>query len=114
MAFGPVAQPAEAATGPGTQPKESWDKMQTFEYNIGRIAGGLELCRRYEMSREIQAIADLTPYGKLGMAKMRIFDGMRGCGGLAENAKSVLGDKEKLIEYMKIRHDCSRGDCLER
>lgn len=105
---------ATAAMGPGTQPKSSWNDMQTFEYNIGRMAGGLQLCRRFEMAGELQAIADLTPYGKLGMRKMRAFDGLGGCGSLASNAEKILGDKETLIEYLQIKYDCSREDCVTR
>ena len=112
--LGLAANVAEAAMGAGTRPKESWDKMQTFEYNIGRIAGGLELCRRFDMAGDMRAIAKLTPYGKLGMRKMRAFDGLRGCGGLANNAESLLEDKDKLIDYMKAKYDCSGEECVER
>jgi len=111
---GLAANVAEAAMGAGTRPKASWDDMQTFEYNIGRMAGGLQLCRRFEMAKQMGAIAELTPYGKLGMRKMRAFDGLRGCGGLANNAEDLLKDKDKLIDYMKAKYDCSGEECVER
>ncbi len=112
--LGLAANEANAATGAGTRPKASWDDMQTFEYNIGRIAGALQICRRYDMADQMRAIADLTPYGKLGMRKMKTFDGIRGCGSVANNAESILGDKSKLMEYMKIKYSCSDGECVER
>lgn len=112
--LGLAANEAAAATGASTRPKASWDDMQTFEYNIGRIAGALQLCRRYSMADEIREIAELTPYGKLGMRKMRSFDGINGCGSVASNAESILGDKSKLMEYMKIKYSCGDENCVER
>ncbi len=112
--LGLAANEAAAAVGAGTRPKSSWDDMQTFEYNIGRIAGALHLCRRYSMADEMRQIADLTPYGKLGMRKMQSFDGINGCGSVASNAENILGDKSKLMEYMKIKYSCSDGECVER
>ena len=105
---------AQAATGTGARPPGSCDDMQQLEYNIGRIAIALDLCRRFSMSQEMQAIANLTPYGKLGMDKMRNFDGISGCGSIANNAEGLLGDKAKVIEYLKIKYDCSTADCIER
>jgi len=112
--LGLAANEATAAVGAGTRPKASWDDMQAFEYNIGRIAGALQLCRRFDMAGQMRAIADLTPYGKLGMRKMRSFDAINGCGKVANNAESILGDKAKLMEYMKIKYSCSDGECVER
>jgi len=114
LAAAAALAPAKAATGPSTKPPGSWDDMQQLEYNIGRITVALDLCRRYGMSQEMQAIARLTPYGKLGMAKMRSFDGISGCGSVASSAEQLLDDKDKLIDYMKIKYDCSSGDCVER
>jgi len=102
--------------GGGTQPKSSWDQMQTLEYNIGRIAGGLDLCRRYSLSQGMQSIAKLSPYGNLGMDKMRAFDAIRGggCTSMAREAEKLLGDKDKLLDYLKAKYDCSEGNCVER
>lgn len=114
LLLGLSAGDASAAAGPGTQPQSSWNDMQTLEYNIGRIAGGLQLCNRFTMAREMQEIADLTPYGKLGVRKMLVYDSMRGCGSLANNAETILGDKDKLMEYLKIKYDCSGEVCVAR
>lgn len=111
-----VVGPAQAGQGGGTQPLKSWDDMQTLEYDIGRIAGALDLCRRYSLSIELRSIANLSPYGKLGMSKMGAFDGIRGaaCARIADDAKSLLADKDKLEGYLKAKYDCSAGDCVER
>ncbi len=66
------------------------------------------------MSQEMQALANLAPCGKLGMDKMRSFDGISGCGSIASNAENLLGDKDKIIDYLKIKYDCSTADCIER
>ena len=94
----------------------SWDDMQKFEYYIGDLAGALNICRRFGLHSEMRALAALTPYGKQGLREWGAYDGISGaaCGGAAKDAKSILGDKEQLQDYLKAKYDCSSGDCVER
>ena len=107
---------ALAAAGSGHGPSESWNDMQKFEYYIGDLAGALNLCRRYGMYAELHKLATHTPYGKLGLKSWGPYDGIRGgvCGKAASAAESILEDKDKLLDYLKSKYDCSAGDCVER
>jgi len=105
---------AQAATGAGHGPQSSWDDMQKFEYYLGDLAGALNLCRRYGLSQELRELAVLTPYGKAGLDAWLAYDGVRGCPGLSNIAEDILEDKDKLLDYLKAKYDCSSGDCIER
>ena len=105
--------PAQAADlGPPSQ----WDEMQKFEYYIGNIAGAMNVCRMYSLHASMRELSVLTPYGQKGLRDWGSYDGIRGaaCGGLANDAKAILGDRDKLIDYLKARYDCAGGDCVER
>jgi len=103
-----------AATGAGHGPQSSWNQMQKFEYYLGDLAGALNLCRRYSLYRELQALASLSPYGRKGIEAWLAYDGVRGCPGLSDQAEEILQDKAKILEYLKDKYDCSSGDCVER
>ena len=105
-----------AAAGAGHGPSDSWNEMQKFEYYIGDIAGALNLCRMYGKHAEMRQLASLTPYGKIGMKSWGPYDGIRGgaCGRISSAAEEILGDKEKLLDYLKAKYDCSSGECVER
>lgn len=107
---------AIAAVGPGQVPSESWNEMQKFEYYIGCLAGALNLCRRYRMYAEMRKRANLTPYGKIGLRAWSSYDDIvgAGCGRVAKDAEEILQDKDKLVDYLKAKYDCSSGDCVER
>lgn len=112
--LGLAAHDAHAAAGADIRPRASWDNLQTLEYNIGKIAAGLQLYRHFDMAGELRAIADLTPYGQLGLRKVRAFDEIRGCGPLVNNAETILDDKDMLKDYLKIKYDCSSEECVKR
>ena len=107
---------AFAAAVSGHGPSASWNEMQKFEYYIGDVAGALNLCRMYGKYAEMSQLAALTPYGKIGMKSRGPYDGIRGgsCGRISSAAEKILGDKEKLLDYLKAKYDCSSGKCVER
>ena len=106
--------PSYAAMGAGHGPQSSWNQMQKFEYYVGDLAGALNLCRRQGLYIQLREIAVLTPYGRKGMDAWLSYDGVQGCPGLSNQAEEVLEDKEKLIDYLKTKYDCSSGHCVER
>jgi hypothetical protein len=103
-----------AATGAGLGPQSSWNQMQKFEYYLGDLAGALNLCRRFSLYRELHALASLSPYGRRGIQEWLVYDGVRGCPGLSDQAEDILEDKAKILEYLTDKYDCSSGDCVER
>ncbi|MEO3429851.1 hypothetical protein AAFN88_13385 [Pelagibius sp. CAU 1746] len=107
---------AYAAAGAGHGPSDSWAEMQKFEYYLGDLAGALEVCRMYGMHAEMRELASLTPYGAIGMQAWAAYDDIRGgvCGRVRTAAKSVLGDKDKLLDYLRAKYDCRSGACIER
>lgn len=107
---------AQAAAGAGHGPSSSWNEMQKFEYYLGDLAGALNVCRMYGMYAEMRELASLTPYGKIGMQAWGPYDDIRGgvCGKVRGAAESVLGDKDKLLDYLRAKYTCSSGDCVER
>jgi len=107
---------AQAAMGAGHGPSDSWDEMQKFEYYIGDLAGALNVCRMYGLSSEMRKLATLSPYGKIGLAAWGSYDDIVGgvCGNVKKTSESILGDKDKLLDYLKAKYDCSSGDCVDR
>jgi len=107
---------AQAAMGAGHGPSASWNEMQKFEYYIGDLAGALNVCRMYGMHAEMRELASLSPYGKIGLHAWGSYDDIVGgvCGSVREASESILGDKAKLLDYLKAKYDCSSGDCVER
>ena len=104
---------ASAATGPKVGPKDSWNDMQKFEYYIGQLAGAASLCNYFDLSNQLKQLADLTPYGRKGWASLLSFDGLRGghCSTYAEGARKLLGDRDKLWNYLTEKYDCPGGEC---
>jgi hypothetical protein len=88
--------------------------MQKFEYYLGHLAGALNLCRRNSLYQEMRTLAVLTPYGQAGLDAWLAYDGVNGCPGLSNSADDILEDKEKLLDYLQAKYDCSSGDCVER
>lgn len=109
-----AAGSAQAAAGAGHGPKSSWNEMQKFEYYLGDIAGALNLCRRNSLYQEMRSMAVLSPYGQAGLDAWLAYDGVRGCPGLSNTAEELLEDKEKILDYLKAKYDCSSGECVER
>ncbi|WP_193371257.1 hypothetical protein [Pelagibius marinus] len=107
---------AFAAAGAGGGPSDSWNEMQKFEYYLGDIAGALNVCRMYGMHAEMRELASLSPYGKIGMQAWAAYDDIRGgvCGRVRTAAESVLSDKDKVLDYLRAKYDCSSGECIER
>ena len=98
---------AEAATGPRMGPKESWSEMQKYEYYIGQLSAALNLCNHFDLSTQMKALADLTPYGQKGWQSLQAFDDIRGgrCGSYADDAHDILEDAEKLRHYLSEQYD---------
>src|SRR5690606_6315404 len=94
--------------------KDSWTEMQKYEYYIGQLGAALNICRSFELSTQLKALADLSPYGQQGWKSLRQFDGVRGghCGGYAEAARDVLEDADKIRNYLSDQYDCPQGQCL--
>jgi hypothetical protein len=108
---------AFAGMGAGHGPSSSWDEMQKFEYYMGDLAGALNVCSMYGLHAQMRELASLTPYGKKGMQAWAAYDGIKGgqCGKIAKWAESVLGDKDKLLDYLNEKYDCGGGGkCQER
>lgn len=104
---------AVAATGPKVGPKESWDEMQKFEYQIGQLAGALNMCNSFGLSARLRELSDLSPYGRQGWASLLGFDDIRGgrCGSYADSAEKLLNDRDKLWGYLTEKYDCPGGEC---
>lgn len=104
---------AVAATGPKVGPKDSWDDMQKFEYNIGQLAGALNMCNNFGLSGRLRELSDLSPYGRQGWASLLGFDDLRGgrCNSYAESAEKLLDDRDKLWGYLTDKYDCPGGQC---
>ena len=107
---------AQAAAGAGPGPSSSWNQMQKFEYYLGDMAGALNVCRMYGLHSEILELANLSPYGKRGYQGWAVYDDIRGavCGRVRNSAEKVLEDKDRLLEYLKSKYDCTSGNCVER
>jgi len=104
---------AAAATGPKVGAKDSWDEMQKFEYQIGQLAGALNMCNNFGLSARLRELSDLSPYGRKGWASLLSFDDIRGgrCGSYAESAKKLLDDRDKLRGYLTEKYHCPGGEC---
>ena len=111
-----AASDAIAASSSTPGPQSSWTDMQKYEFNVGKLAGALNLCRRYSLHAELQKLASLSPYGRKGLKSLLSFDGLTvgGCARVKGYAEDVLRDKERLQEYLEGRYNCSTGDCVER
>lgn len=114
LLVGVTAGSSLAATGAGHGPQSSWNQMQKFEYYLGDLAGALNLCRRHGLYRQLHELASITPYGRKGLEAWLVYDGVRGCPGLSDQAEEILQDKAKILEYLKHKYDCSSGSCVER
>ena len=111
-----MAGQAHAGAGGSLAPPDSWDEMQQLEYNIGLLAAGLNLCRRYSLSGELRALSKLSPYGQRGYRAAGAYDDINSaaCGGMVKSARQVLGDKKPLQQYLKAKYACNDGKCIER
>ena len=98
---------AVAATGPKVGPKDSWDDMQKFEYYVGQLGSALNLCNYFGLANQLHELVKLTPYGKRGWDSLLAFDDIRGgrCGSYAEDARKLLEDRERLIEYLTDKYN---------
>lgn len=104
---------AAAATGPRMGPQKSWDDMQKFEYYIGQAGSALNMCNHYGLANSLKELADLSPYGRKGWQSLLSFDDIRGaqCGRIAEDAKNILLDRDKLWDYLTVKYNCPDGKC---
>ena len=104
---------AEAAAGSGHRPSEHWSEMQKLEFYMGRIAGALNICRKYALASELEELAGLSPYGRKGLASVQAYDSIKGgyCGKLAADGEALLADRDKFWAYLTDVYDCPGGEC---
>lgn len=104
---------AQAATGAGARPSADWSEMQKLEFYIGQLGGALNICGYFELSRDLTELAKLSPYGRKGLASIRVYDSIKGgyCGKLAADGKVLVGDHDKLLAYLQDTYDCVAGQC---
>lgn len=104
---------AQAAAGAGARPSENWSEMQKLEYYLGRLGGALQICGYYTLSRDLLELAELSPYGRKGLASIRAYDAIKGgyCGKLAAEGETLIADRDQLYAYLTRRYDCPDGQC---
>ncbi len=107
------SQPAQAASGPAMGPSQSWDEMQKFEYYIGQMGSALNICGNYSLATGLRKLANLTPYGRKGWDSMLVYDQILGaqCGRLANDAKDILTDGDKIEAYLRDKYHCEGASC---
>ncbi len=109
-----VPTEGEAAAGSGARPSEDWSEMQKLEYYIGQIGGALSICGYHSLSRDLTELAQLSPYGRKGLASIRVYDSIKGgyCGKLAADGEKLVADRDQLYAYLTNRYNCPGGQCV--
>jgi hypothetical protein len=104
---------AQAAAGAGVGPSESWSEMEQLEYYIGQLSGILNICSHFSLSTDLRELANLSPYGKKGLASVGAYDAVKGgyCGKLAADGEALMADRDKLLAYLTEKYDCPGGTC---
>ncbi|WP_193370046.1 hypothetical protein [Pelagibius marinus] len=104
---------AQAAAGSGARPSENWTEMQKLEYYIGQIGAALSICGYHTLSHDLTELANLSPYGRKGLASIRVYDSIKGghCGKLAADGEVLMEDRDQLLAYLQDAYDCPAGQC---
>ena len=105
---------AQAAAGAGSGPRAHWTDMQKLEFYLGQLGGMLNICGYYSLSSDLKELANLSPYGREGIASVMAYDAIRGgyCGKLAADGETLMADRDQLWAYLTRIYDCPGGTCL--
>jgi hypothetical protein len=88
--------------------------MQKLEFYLGQLGGMLNICGYYSLSSDLKELANLSPYGREGIASVMAYDAIRGgyCGKLAADGETLMADRDQLWAYLTRIYDCPGGACL--
>jgi len=108
-----IGSAANAGRMPSSGPDPSWTDIQKFEWYLGYMSNAASTCGDFSGSAELRAIAQLSPYGRKGLAgrKAEAF-ASAGCAKVLGRMSELLSEKDRYIRYMEATYDCSRdSDC---
>lgn len=105
-----VAGGAQAGRLAAPGPNPDWTDNQKFEWYLGYMSKAATTCGNFSASNELNEIASLSPYGRIGLQGTSAdrFTGPA-CGGILKRINELLQKKETYIRYLSESYDCSAG-----
>src|SRR5690606_31673487 len=107
----PIGAP-RAAVGPVAGPNPNWTDMQKYEWYLGHMAIYAQMCGAYDEAAVLTRLARMSPYGSVGLGKMRGDGVLRAaCVGIVADAKDIVADASKLEESLEATYGCEGEGC---
>jgi len=93
-------------------PNPNWTEIQQYEWYLGYVAQGAQICGAYDDAVVLRRLARMSPYGDIGLSQHRA-DGFLGnaCVRLRAEAKDMAADAQKIEEHLEATYSCSDDGC---